>query len=301
MSSSDSGSLQDPAEKNRDLSVSDFATGLRRGEEGIWFSESAASCSYPEEAHAFCYALEEDSFWFRHRNDAIISLVQSYPPNGFILDVGGGNGFVSWGLHQAGFQTVLLEPGLAGARNAKRRGINFVVCSTLENANLKSHVVPAIGLFDVLEHIEEPLGFLRNSARILAPGGRLYLSVPALACLWSSRDVVSGHYCRYSLKTLLPLLGAAGFEIEFATYLFFYLTLPIFLVRKLRLRAGLTPKGPPVLQETKTQLRPSLGPLSIFLRMANKIEMSRLRRGKRIPFGSSILLAANLKGTHDHA
>jgi SAM-dependent methyltransferase len=301
MSSSDRCPSPDSAAKRQKLSISDFAIGLREGEEGIWFSESAASCSYPEEGHAFCYALEEDSFWFRHRNDAIISLVQAFPPNGFILDVGGGNGFVSWGLHQAGFQTVMLEPGLTGARNAKGRGINSVVCSTLENANFKSRVIPAIGLFDVLEHIEDPLGFLRNFARILAPGGRLYLSVPALACLWSSDDVTAGHYRRYSLRTLLPLLGAAGFEIDFATYLFFYLALPIFLVRKLRLRAGLTPKGPPVLQETKTQLRPSLGPLSIFLRMANRLEMSCLRRGKRIPFGSSILLAAHLKGTHDYA
>ena len=43
---------------------------------GIWFSKSEALVSFPEEGYDSCYKIEEDSFWFRHRNNCIIEVAK---------------------------------------------------------------------------------------------------------------------------------------------------------------------------------------------------------------------------------
>ena len=116
--------------------------------------------------------------------------------DGPIFDVGGRNGFVAKELLDAGLDVVLVEPGPAGAMNAKKRGGAHVICSTTHTAQFKSGSIPAIGLFDVVEHIEDNIGFLKHLSELLVPGGMLYLSVPAYQFLWSLEDVKAGHFKR---------------------------------------------------------------------------------------------------------
>ena len=88
-----------------------FTSTLTRRDPGIWFSRRSASVCYPASGNAECLAVEEGSFWFRHRNCCIVSLVRRYPPKGCFLDSGGGNGFVSKGLTAAGFACALPSQG----------------------------------------------------------------------------------------------------------------------------------------------------------------------------------------------
>lgn len=90
---------------------------------GIYYSRNIQDVSYPEDGYNRCFQIEENSFWFNHRNKCIISVVEQYPPRGFLFDVGGGNGFVSLALQKEGFKTVLVEPGISGVQNAKSRGL----------------------------------------------------------------------------------------------------------------------------------------------------------------------------------
>ncbi len=53
---------------------------------------------------------------------------------------------------------------------------------------LRIALIGAIGLFDVLEHIENEAGFLKQLREVLKTGGRLYLTVPAFRWLWSIRE-----------------------------------------------------------------------------------------------------------------
>src|SRR5262245_37315921 len=52
-----------------------------------------------------------------------------------------------------------------------------------------------IGMFDVLEHIQDDIGALRDIRSLLDPDGALLLTVPAHASLWSYFDEASRH-CR---------------------------------------------------------------------------------------------------------
>ena len=70
-----------------------------------------------------CFEIEENSFWFGHRNNCIIEMIKNYPPtrNSPIFDVGGGNGFVAKGLLDAGLEVVLVEPGPAGRQLMRKK------------------------------------------------------------------------------------------------------------------------------------------------------------------------------------
>ncbi len=271
------------------MNVHDVAANLERGEHGIWFSKGKSNVSYPSTGNEACFEIEDHSFWFQHRNRSIASIVRGFPPAGAIFDIGGGNGFVSLGLQKAGWQSIVVEPGNAGAINARGRGLENVVCATLEDAGFRSHSLPAAGLFDVLEHIADDGEFLRTLRDRLIVGGRIYLTVPAYQWLWSAEDVSAGHFRRYTLSSLASVFGQSGFEIEFASYIFSPLPMPILLRRTIpsllgRRNAGSSDEAIRELRGSGTMLRLAGGAL--------KWELRRLERKKTIPAGGSCLVVA---------
>jgi SAM-dependent methyltransferase len=266
---------------------------LRLSEDGIYYASESEAISYPEEGNEACFEVEDQSFWFRHRNDCIRELVRNFPPKekGPIFDVGGGNGFVAKGLMDAGWDVVLVEPGPAGARNAKKRGLPHVICATTQSAGFQSGTLPAIGVFDVVEHIDDDLGFLRHLWDLLEPRGMLYLTVPAYKFLWSHEDVDAGHFRRYTLASMKMKLVEAGLKPVFGTYIFGFLPLPVFLFRSLPYRLGLIGKGNAG-REVKRDHSQKQGFLGAMMARSFELELNRIRVGKTIRFGGSCLIAA---------
>ena len=259
---------------------------LERGDDGIWYAPEREPVSYLEEGNEVCFELEEKSFWFQHRADCLTSVVLRFPPSGAIFDIGGGNGFVSRTLIDAGFDAVLVEPGEAGARNAAKRGIGTVICATLSTANFAADSLPAAGIFDVLEHVEDSAGFLGEIERCLAPKGRLYITVPAFPWLWSDDDVAAGHFRRYTLPGLCREVEAAGFTPLYRTYFFSPLPLPLLALRCIPSLFGKRPLP----RKTYSGLHRQRATW-----LTDRIwaaERSRIDAGRTIPFGSSCLLVA---------
>jgi len=150
----------------------------------IWVIKSKSKISYPDDANEMCFHIEENSFWFRHRNNCIIEVVKLFPPKGIFFDIGGGNGFVAKELEENGIEPVLVEPGETGVANARKRGLRNIICAALENAGFKPQTLSTVGLFDVVEHIKDDKAFLQLVFELLEPGGRLYLTVPSFNFLW---------------------------------------------------------------------------------------------------------------------
>ena len=82
----------------------------------------------------------------------------------------------------------------------------------------RSKSLDVICAFDVLEHLDDDLGALREWRRVLALGGWLVLTVPAYAQLWSRHDEVNGHRRRYRAPELRARLVACGFSVARVTY-----------------------------------------------------------------------------------
>ena len=258
---------------------------------GIWTARRHAAISYPEHGNADCFQLEDASFWFRHRNACITAAVQRTPPDGFVLDIGGGNGFVARALIDAGYSTVLLEPGAEGALNARtRRRIPDVINATLEDAELRPGAVPAVGLFDVIEHIEDDRAFIARVHGLLRPGGLAYVTVPAHQWLWSVTDVEAGHFRRYSTAQLSARFRDAGFEVLYGTYLFELLVIPFFLLRTLPYVLGVAKAR--TASDYQAEHAAGGGPLSAWLQRLLSREVGAIDRRRTLMTGTSCLLVA---------
>ena len=278
---------------NKYVDLAQISAGLKLARDGIWYSKDVQPISYPLEGHDNYFEIEDHSFWFRHRNDCIASLVNVFPPtgNGPIFDIGGGNGCVSLGLSNAGYEVVLVEPGPNGVRNAKTRGVKNIVCATTDTANFKPSSLPAVGLFDVIEHVENDLTFLQSIKSLVQQDGRVYATVPAYLLLWSDEDISAGHFRRYSLKGITNVLETAGFEVEFASYIFRFLPLPIFLLRTLPYKLGI--KRSVADRQTKSrdhQVKEGL--ISRTIGFLLNAEVENLNQHKAMRFGASCLIVA---------
>jgi len=249
--------------------------------------------SYPDEGNSACFIVEDKSFWFRHRNNCIIELVRKFPPfkKKPIFDVGGGNGFVAKGLIDAGWDVVLVEPGPSGVKNGMKRGLEHVICGTTHSAGFQNGSLPAIGVFDVVEHIKDDIGFLHHLRDLLEPGGMLYLTVPAFNFLWSHEDVEAGHFRRYTIASMKMKLLAAGLNPVFGTYIFSVLPLPVLVFRTLPYRLGFAQR----FKKEKISAKDHVISEGFFSRLLTKLlgcELNFIKRNKFLAFGGSCLIAA---------
>jgi len=269
----------------------EIATNIEPGPEGWWNARSVAAVSYPEEGNSLCFQVEDSSFWFAHRNRCILEVMKLYPPPGAVFDVGGGNGHVARAIQDSGQEVVLVEPGLAGVRNAVQRGVHHVVRATLQDAGVLAETLPAVGLFDVVEHIRDDRAFLAGMHGLILRGGRLYVTVPAYRWLWSEEDVAAGHERRYTLPSLRRVLEQAGYEVEFATYFFGFLPLPIAVRRALPYRLGLAPQGISA-DAMRSQHEIGNGWAGRLLDVLTRRELSRMALRRPLRIGGSCLAVA---------
>ena len=71
---------------------------------------------------------------------------------------------------------------------------------------------------NVLEHVDDDISALHAIRRLLGPGGRLVLLVPALQALYGTIDRALGHHRRYNRGGLADLLRATGFKLAHIEY-----------------------------------------------------------------------------------
>jgi SAM-dependent methyltransferase len=235
-------------------------------------------------------AVEGTSFWYRHRNRCFLAILQRFQPTGPVFEIGSGNGSVAMTLQSAGLEVVAVEPTVKSALASRKRGVNCVICAKIEEAGFDDGALANIGLFDVLEHIEDDIGFVRQLRKLMPLGGYFYCAVPAWNMLWSSEDAAAGHRRRYSLRRLSNIFETAGFKIEYRTYFFAPLLLPIVLLRTiptaLRLRTFRTAE-----LSNKEHTLPK-GVIGSFLNTALEREVQCLSRGGVKHIGASCLLVA---------
>jgi SAM-dependent methyltransferase len=264
--------------------------------EGIYYAKNNREISYPESGNQACFQLEENSFWFNHRNNCIAEAVMKYSPDRVFFDVGGGNGYVAKALENRGVTTVLVEPGAQGCFNARTRNLQNIICSTLEDAAFKEDTVTAVGLFDVVEHIEDDIAFLTAIYNLLKEDGLVYITVPAFNALWSGDDVTAGHFRRYSKNQMAGKLKSVGFEIEYSSYIFSVLVVAVMLFRALPDKLGLK-KNSTNPNRHKNEHAPKKGLLDKVLNRIWKWERNRIKNGKTIPFGGSCFVIARKPST----
>lgn len=247
--------------------------------------------NFPENSHNELFKIEEHSYWFAHRANCIKYFALKYLKNKEFFDIGGGNGYIAKILQDAGIHSTLVEPGQDACNNAKQRGVKNIICSTFFSANIQENSIPAVGLFDVLEHIEDEQEFLEKIYGKIEQNGFLLLTVPAYSFLWSQEDKLACHFRRYNLKDVEDKLKKAGFDIVFSSYIFALLVLPVYIFRVMPSILGLYKP------DYKTQFAVNKSKLNNSISSLLNLELSIIKKGFKIPFGSScLILAQKTKG-----
>ncbi|MHB1529457.1 MAG: class I SAM-dependent methyltransferase [Acidiferrobacteraceae bacterium] len=131
-----------------------------------------------------------------------------------VLDFGAGIGTFSDSLPIPRSHVTCVEPDVEA--QTQLTGMGFVVHPRL--SAIEDHQYSYVFTLNVLEHIADDGATVAELYRVLKPGGRLFVYVPAFALLYSAMDAKVGHHRRYRMTELTNLLRSAGFQIEQRAY-----------------------------------------------------------------------------------
>lgn len=234
------------------------------------------------------YALEDQHWWFVGRRRIFLSLLdrefESRAADGRrALDVGCGTGTMLQHLSRyARVQGIDADPqAVAFCHERGLTDVRRVDSGALPFADGSFDLVTA---FDVLEHVEDDAGLLREMYRVANPGGVLLVSVPAYRFLWGAQDEISHHHRRYLARELRQRVTAAGFQLERVSY---FNTLLFPAIAALRLGRRLVRRRGP--QEVRSDF--GLTPPGLVNRILARLfgmEAALLRR-MDLPVGVSVL------------
>jgi len=235
------------------------------------------------------YALEQDYFWFRGRTRLILWAFERYANRcRSFLEIGCGTGSVLAAIAREHPAVAVWgsEVYLEGLQFARTR------VDSVRLMQMDARSVPfveefdAIGLFDVIEHIEEDQAVLGQASRALKPGGILLITVPQHRFLWSPADEHAGHVRRYARSELVHKVEQAQLRVLRCTS-FVSLLFPLLLISRIRRRG----------QEYDSHAEYRVP------RVVNKLlefglsaERAAIRLGATLPFGGSLLLVARRAG-----
>ena len=166
-------------------------------------------------------ALEDRHWWFVARRRILAEALTrciDLPASADILEAGCGTGgnlpmLVRFGRVRA------IEPNAEARALAAKKG-DF----DIRDGRLPDGLPFAPGSFDlvaaldVVEHLDDDVTSLRGLADLLRPEGRMLITVPAFAFLWSEHDVQHHHKRRYTKARLLRAVADAGLAPVAASY-----------------------------------------------------------------------------------
>ena len=132
-----------------------------------------------------------------------------------ILEVGAGHGTFTESLATIGEVTAVEPGGYAAAVLASRYADDDRV-TTVDGVVADVAAEPVFGsavMINVLEHIADDQGVLREIGERLQPGACLSIWVPAFQLLYSPFDTKLGHVRRYRKHELVADVQAAGYDV----------------------------------------------------------------------------------------
>lgn len=237
------------------------------------------------------HQVEATHWWFVTRRDLFRSLIDriSIPQAAKIVDVGSSTGTNLRLLKEMGYTQVLgLDMSQEAVDFCEEKNLGHVIKGSILSAPFESNSVDLVLATDIIEHLDDDLSGLREIVRILKPGGKALITVPAFQSLWGLQDEVSHHKRRYRLNPFLKQIETTGLKILDSFYFNYLLFFPIWLARQLIRIFGI---------ELKSENEVNTSALNSVLRTIFKIDVMTARIIKP-PFGVSLLVLVEKDKSH---
>jgi len=234
--------------------------------------------------------VEGRHFWFRARREVILDALKAAVPDWRerpLFDVGCGTGGLLAFLAAAGVPIAGACDVYVDALKAARARVDAPLILVDEGG--PPPLAPGqrlLGMFDVLEHIDDDEATLRWVRSVLAPGGVIVLTVPAHPFLFGDMDRLAHHRRRYRRRELGTKLEAAGFEVLRLTHFMAPLVPLLALTRGLRAARP----GPRTMPGHDAEMR-VVPVVNGAMRLVLSAERLWLR-GLDLPLGSSVIAVA---------
>jgi SAM-dependent methyltransferase len=239
-----------------------------------------------QHTYSIMYEVEGKHWWFAGRRHIIASFVErvcrdlgELRPR--ILDVGCGTGANLQMLSRFGVAEGV-DVSVAALNFCRARGLAEVKQGAAESLPYEDAAFDLVTGLDVVEHLDDDIAGLKEMRRVLRPGGRAVLFVPAFMFLWGVQDDISHHRRRYTLPELKLKLREAGLTVERATYANLTFFAPILIGRLLMRLIGWRPAS---------ENNITISALNGLLGRIFSVESWWLRR-LNFPFGVSIVCVA---------
>ena len=214
--------------------------------------------------------------WWEHSR-ALLVKEEAKDERGLLIDVGCGEAHVL--SNSVEIQDKFLVGVDAWLSPNWELGPNraFVVADVTK-LPFRSGAASVVISLDVFEHLQDETDCLKEIARVAAPDALTIVMVPALESLWSKHDEEVGHVRRYRRKDISRLLTESGMQVVKSTYFFMWLVPPA-VIRRLA--------GGYVNDKQSGGKR-----LSLIGAKLSQFEALLVRRGVRLPIGTSVLVSA---------
>lgn len=246
--------------------------------------------------------LEEDRhWWFASRTRAIMAYLDRYLGAGKdlrILDVGCGAGNMAHHLAAYG-QVVGVDPYPKPLEVARQRGLD-VRQGSATDLPFASQSFDLVALLDTVEHVADETAVFAECRRVLRPGGKLLVTVPAFMWLWSNNDVINAHERRYTLAELKQKLQSHGMRVLQASYNNFFI-FPLAAGRILVRRGRTEPElASPHFDDNayQVEMEPAPPALNAVLGRLGQLE-TQLMKVISLPIGTSIIGIAEREPAHE--
>lgn len=130
-----------------------------------------------------------------------------------IIEVGCGWGTNLAALEKSGYTVTGLDVSRDALVRLDRADRTLIEASLSEELPPDAPEYDVVLALDVIEHIDDDRGAIRQLVQLTRPGGHVIISVPALPALFSEFDRVQGHRRRYTPESLRSAIAGSGLEI----------------------------------------------------------------------------------------